>query len=157
MKISVDLDVTLKNGLLILTDSKGKVLTFSRNQVLQKKVSMVTLGELSGLPKIAIARAFGFATRKSYYDARHAVLNTSAEELFPQRTGPKQPTKRTRELEIQVISIRFQTEASMYEIAEQVNRKGFDVSARLVAQILADYGLTKKKLLSPREDRRHGC
>ena len=29
MKISVDLDVTLKNGLLILTDSKGKVLTFS--------------------------------------------------------------------------------------------------------------------------------
>ena len=150
MKISVNLDVTLKNGLLILTDSKGKVLTFSRNQVVQRKVSMVTLGELSGLPKISIARAFGFATRKSYYDARHAVLNTSAEELYPQRTGPKQATKRTRELEVQVIRIRFQTEASMYEIAEQVNAKGFDVSARLVAEILADYGLTKKKRLSPR-------
>ncbi len=64
---------------------------------------MITLGELSDLPRIQIAKAFGFATRKSYYDARYAVLNGVAADLFPQRTGPKKATKRTRELEVRVI------------------------------------------------------
>ena len=113
--------------------------------MVQKKVSMITLGELSALPRIKIARAFGFATRKSYYDARYAVLNGVAADLFPQRTGPKKATKRTRELEVRVIRMRFETIYSMYEIADELNRLGFDVGARLVGKILADFGLSKKK------------
>jgi hypothetical protein len=103
MKFSINIEVRLEDGLLILTDTEGKAVTFSRDQVVQKKVSMITLGELSDLPRIKIARAFGFATRKSYYDARYAVLNGVAADLFPQRTGPKRATKRTRELEARVI------------------------------------------------------
>lgn len=145
MKFSINIEVRLEDGLLILTDAEGKVVTFSRDQMVQKKVSMITLGELSALPRIKIARAFGFATRKSYYDARYAVLNGVASDLFPQRTGPKKATKRTRELEARVIRMRFETTYSMYEIADELNRLGFDVGARLVGKILADFGLSKKK------------
>ncbi|MBA7709962.1 hypothetical protein ES703_118889 [subsurface metagenome] len=146
MKFSINIEVRLEDGLLILTDAEGKAVTFSRDQVVQKKVSMITLGELSDLPRIKIARAFGFATRKSYYDARYAVLNGVAADLFPQRTGPKKATKRTRELEVKVIQMRFDTTYNMYEIADELSRLGFDISARLVGKILSDFGLSKKKL-----------
>jgi len=148
MQISLNIEVQMKNGVLILTDTEGKAVTFSKDQVVQKKVSMITLGELSDLPKIKVAQAFGFATRKSYYDARYAVLNGVATDLFPQRTGPKKATKRTRELEVKVIQMRFDTTYSMYEIADELKRLGFDISARLVGKVLADFGLSKKKLRS---------
>jgi hypothetical protein len=32
----------------------------------------------------------------------------------------------------------------MYEIAEMLSHMGFNISARLVGQVLADYGLAKK-------------
>ncbi len=148
MKISMDIEVRTEDGVLILTDAEGKAVTFSKDQVIQKKVSMVTLGEFSYLPKIKVAKAFGFATRKSYYDARYAVLNGVTADLFPQRTGPKKATKRTRELEVRVIRMRFETTYNMYEIADELNRLGFDVGARLVGEILSDFGLSKKKLRS---------
>ncbi len=146
MQISLNIEVQMKNGVLILTDTEGKAVTFSKDQVVQKKVSMITLGELSDLPKIKVAQAFGFVTRKSYYDARYAVLNGVATDLFPQRTGPKKATKRTRELEVKVIQMRFDTTYNMYEITDELKRLGFDISARLVGKILSDFGLSKKKL-----------
>ena len=144
MNISLDVEVLVKNGALVLTDRDGKAITFSREQSVQKKVSMITLGELCDLPKIRLAQAFGFKTRKSYYDIRDAVLNGSPADLLPKRTGPQKPPKRTKEVEALIIRSRFDTDLSMYEIADELTRLGFDVSARLVAQVLADYGLSKK-------------
>ncbi len=80
--------------------------------------------------------------------ARYTVLNGVATDLFPQRTGPKKATKRTRELEVRVIQMRFDTTCNMYEIADELNRLGFDISARLVGKILSDFGLSKKNLVS---------
>ena len=40
--------------------------------------------------------------------------------------------------------MRFETELNRDEIAEAVAQMGFKVSARLVGQVLADYGLAKK-------------
>lgn len=145
MKISLNIEVRVQDGVLIITDTEGKAVTFSKDQAVQKKVSMVTLGELSDLPRIKVAQAFGFATRKSYYDARYAVLNGVAADLFPQRTGPKKATKRTRELEVRVIQMRFDSPYNMYEIADELSRLGFDISAGLVGSILSDFGLSKKK------------
>ena len=144
MNISLDVDVLVNNGTLVLTDREGKAISFSREQTVQKKVSMITLGELCDLPKIRLAQAFGFRTRKSYYDIRNAVLNGSPADLLPKRTGPQNRPKRTKEVESLIIRRRFETGLSMYEIADELSRLGFDVSARLVAQVLADYGLSKK-------------
>lgn len=147
MKMSINLEVSVINGNLVLIDKEGGIVTFSKDQVVQKKVSMVTLGELSNLPKIQIAKTFGYSTRKSYYDIRNAVLNGSIDDLIPESTGPKSAPKRTRELEILVIKMRFETDYNMYEIADKLKASGFDVSPRLIGQILADYSLSKKKPL----------
>ena len=146
MKISLNIEVIAKKGTLILTDTKGKAVTFSKNQVIQKKVSMITLGELTNLPKLEVAEGFGYATRKSYYDIRNTVLNGQPTDLIPRQTGPKTAPKRTREVEILVIRMRFETDYNMYEIADKLQRLGFDISARLVGKILSDYGLAKKNL-----------
>lgn len=144
MNITIDIQVRAKNGILVLTDQEGKAITFSSEQTVQKKVSMITLGELCDLPKIEIAKAFGFKTRKSYYDMRHAVLNGLPVDLLPKRTGPQTAPKRTRELEALIIQRRYETDLDMYQIAENLKKLGFDISARLVAQVLNDYGLSKK-------------
>lgn len=144
MNIAIDIEVSVKNGALVLTDREGKAITFSPEQSVQKKVSMITLGELCNLPKIELAQAFGFKTRKSYYDTREAVLNGLPADLLPKRTGPHTASKRTKELEALIIRRRYETDLNMYQITAALTQLGFAVSARLVAQVLADYGLGKK-------------
>jgi len=105
---------------------------------------MVSSGELSNLPETRLARTFGLKTRKPYYDIRDAVINGSAENLVPKRTGPEAAPKRTRKAEILIVQKRQETDLNMYEIAEALTKLGFNVSSRLVAEVLSDYGLSKK-------------
>lgn len=144
MNIPLDLEVTFKNGVLILTTPKGQMI-FTRNHQVQRKLYMVTLGELSHLTVEEICQLFHYKTRKSYYDIRRFVLENRIEKLFPQRSGPKAPPKRTAELEKRVIQLRLTTDKDMYAITQALNGEGFSVKPRLVAQILADYGISKKK------------
>ncbi len=55
MHLALNLNIQVKNGTLVLTDCVGKTVTFSEQQSVQKTVSMITLGELCGLPKRALA------------------------------------------------------------------------------------------------------
>jgi hypothetical protein len=144
MNISLNVDVLVKDGTLVLTNRDGNVITFTQDQSVQKKVSMITLGELCDLPKNKLAQAFGFKTRKSYYDIRDAVLNGLPANLLLKRTGPHTTPKRTREVEALIIQKRYETDLNMYEIADILSQMGFNVSARLVADVLSDYGLSKK-------------
>jgi hypothetical protein len=144
MQIALNLTVQLKAGTLVLTDRAGKTVTFSKDQTVQKKVSMITLGELCGLSKWQLVSGFGFKSRTSYYASRTAVLQGPAAALLPKRTGPHTPSKRTKEVEALIIRTRFETDGTMYEIAQALAQQGFAVSARLVGQVLADYGLSKK-------------
>src|SRR5712691_5480402 len=153
MHIAFNLNVQAKDGTLVLTDRTGKTVTFSEEHTVQQKVTMITLGELCGLPKHQLATCFGFKTRKSYYDIRHAVLDGSPADLLPKRPGPHTPSKRTKEVEALIIRTRFETNGNMYEIAEALTQIGCNVSARLVGQVLADYGLSKKNGRQPRRSR----
>lgn len=144
MHIALNVNVQVQADTLVLTDHAGKTVTFSKEQTVQKKVSMITLGELCGLPKRQLAASFGFKTRKSYYDIRNAVLKGAPEDLLPKRTGPHTRSKRTKEMEALIIRTRFETDLNMYEIAETLTQQGFPVSARVVGRVLADYGLSKK-------------
>jgi hypothetical protein len=144
MHIALNLDVEVQDGTLVLTDRTGQTITFSKEQRVQQKVSMVILGDLGGLPKRQLAAGFGFKTRKSYYDSRKAVLQGSLADLFPKRRGPRSPSIRTKEIEALIIRTRFETDRNMYEIADTLTQMDYPVSARLVGQVLADYGLSKK-------------
>jgi len=144
MPIALNVNVQVKDGTLVLTDGAGKTVTFSKEQTVQKKVSMIALGELCGLPKRHLATGFGFKTRQSYDDSRNAVLTGAPQDLLPKRTGPHTRSKRTKEVEALIIRTRFETDGNMYEIADAVTVLGFPISARLVGRVLADYGLSKK-------------
>lgn len=144
MQITLNINALVKDDTLVLTDHTGKAVTFSKEQVLQKKVIMILLGELCDLPKQQLATGFGFKTRKSSYDIRHAVLNGSPADLLPERPGPHNPSKRTKEVEACIIRTHFETDLNRDEIAEALTQRGFKISARLVGQVLADYGLAKK-------------
>jgi hypothetical protein len=144
MHITLDVHMQVKDDTLVLTDRAGKTITFSKEQTVQKKVSMIALGELCGLPKRQLATGFGFKTRKSYYDSRNAVLKGAPEDLLPKRTGPHTRSKRTKEVEALIIRTRFETDGNMYEIADALTELGFPVSARLVGRVLVDFGLSKK-------------
>ena len=144
MHIALNLNVEVKDGTLVLTDRTGQTITFSKEQTVQKKVSMITLGELCGLPKRQLATGFGFKTRQSYYDSRNAVLQGSPADLLPKRRGPRRPSIRTKEMEALIIRTRCETDGNMYEIADTLTQMDCPVSARLVGQVLADYGLSKK-------------
>jgi hypothetical protein len=144
MQITLHVNVQVEDGALVLTAPSGKTVSFSQEQAVQQKISMIMLGELCDLPKRQLAVGFGFKTRKSYYDIRNAVLNGSLADLLPKRPAPRTPPKRTQEVEAQIIRMRFETDLNMYDIAETLTHMGFNISARLVAQVLADYGLAKK-------------
>jgi len=144
MPIALNVNVQVQDDTLVLTDHAGKTVTFSKEQTVQKKVSMMTLGELCGLPKRQLTASFGFKTRQSSYDIRNAVLKGAPADLLPKRTGPHTQSKRTKEIEARIIRTRFETAGTMYEIAETFTQQGFPVSARVVGRVLADYGLSKK-------------
>jgi len=154
MQITLNVNVLVKDGALVLTNHRGKTVTFSKEQTVQQKVSMIALGELCDLPKHQFATGFGFKTRKSYYDSRNTVLNGSLTDLLPKRPAPRTPPKRTKEVEACIIRMRFETDLKMYEIAEALTHRGFNVSVRLVGQVLADYGLAKKNGAHRRPSRR---
>ena len=81
MHLALTLNVQVKDGTLVLTDCVGKTVTFSEAQSVQKQVSMITLGELCGLPTRELATGFGFQSRTSYDDSRNAVLQGTAADL----------------------------------------------------------------------------
>ncbi|MBU1167043.1 hypothetical protein KKC60_01385 [Patescibacteria group bacterium] len=147
MKIALDLDIQFKDGILILKSDSGRTLIFPKDHVVQKKIQMVTLEELSELTVEEICKLFNYKTRKSYYDIRRFVLENNIEALMPKRTGPKTAPKRTSELEKRVIQLRLTTDKNMYEMNRILNQEGFPVKSRLVAQVLNDYGISKKKSL----------
>ena len=147
MKIALDLDVRIKNNILILKTSSGRTLIFPKDHVVQKKIQMVTLAELSDMTIEEICKLFNYKTRKSYYDIRRFVLENNIEALMPKKTGPKSAPKRTTELEKRIIQLRLTTDKNMYEMTRILNQEGFPVKSRLVAQILSEYGISKKKSL----------
>jgi len=148
MDISLNFSVSITDdGSLIFTSANGGIISFSKEQIVQRKVCMVTLGELTRLPKIQIAKLFGYSNRQSYYDIRNDVLNGTGSELIPESPGPKSAPKRTKELEAIVVKMRFETDDSIDSISSKLKDIGFKASPRLVAQILMDHGLSKKKPL----------
>ena len=147
MKIALDLDVRIKDNILILKTTSGRTLIFPKDHVVQKKIQMVTLAELSDMTIEEICKLFNYKTRKSYYDIRRFVRENNIEALMPKKTGPKSAPKRTTELEKRIIQLRLTTDKNMYEMTRTLNQEDFSVKSRLVAQVLSEYGISKKKTL----------
>src|SRR5437879_3347709 len=123
MPIALNLDVAGKDGTLVRTDRTGQTIPFSKEQSVHQHVSMITLGDLCGLPTRQLAAGFGFKTRTSYYASRQAVLQGRLADLVPTRRGPRSPLIRTKERDALLIRTRCETDRTMDEIADTFTQR----------------------------------
>jgi hypothetical protein len=66
-------------------------------------------------------------------------------QTYYQRERDRRPHRNEHaQLEALIIQKRYETDLNMYQIADILSQMGFNVSARLVADVLSDYGLSKK-------------
>lgn len=113
---------------------------------LTPKLLMLLEGECAGLGAAAAARKHGFS-RARYYQLLAAFRRGGALALHNQRRGPKTPSRRTPEVERQIIRHRFlDPQVSVAVIAQKLGQCQLPVSQRSVARTLAAYGLQKKTL-----------
>ena len=121
-------------------------LSIDPNDEVSIKLAMLVKGECDkGGPSHA-AREFGFS-RQRYFQLRNIFHAQGAAGLVSNRRGPKTNYRRTREVVCQVVRYRFlDADLSGEVIAQKLRQNGFEISARSVDRILAEFGLQKNSL-----------
>ncbi len=124
----------------------GGSLLISPDDEVSLKLAMLVEGECgTGGPSEA-ARKFGFC-RQRYFQLRAIFKEKGAAGLVNQPRGPKTNYRRTREVVCQVVRYRFlDPDMTSEVIAQKLRQTGFEIGARSVDRILAEYGLQKKTL-----------
>ena len=135
----------IQAGHLLLEGPSGTI-TIPPDDEVVRKLSMLFEGECEGLSVTDSARKFGF-TRGRYYQLLAQLQAGGAEALRSSKRGPKAPSRRTGEIQRQVIRHRFlDPDASVEVIAQKLRQCGFVISARSVQRVVESYGLQKKTL-----------
>lgn len=130
---------------IILEGEKGRTFEIDLENPLQKRYEMVRELSLSSEPRKDICARYGYS-RKTGNEYLNAWKEKDWEGLKDEPRGPKTKSKRTDELEKRVLDIRFKDrEKDMYDIAEILSSEGYEISARSVARILSEHGITLKK------------
>ncbi len=70
MKVAIDLDVQIKDGILILDAGPNCTLIIPPEHVVSKKIHMVTLAELTNLSIKETCNLFGYRTRIRFENVR---------------------------------------------------------------------------------------
>ena len=111
----------------------------------QVRYEMLRQASLSRKPVAEVCRKFQYS-KDMYYYYLHKFKQEGIMGLLPEKRGPREPSKRTEELEKKIIELRFnRSELNMYEINDLLKEEGYDVSPRTVARVLREHGLSKKK------------
>ena len=129
----------------VIEGKKGKTFKIDRSNTLQRRYEMVRELSLSSESKDTICAKYGY-TRKTGHQYLRAWEEKGWEGLMDKPRGPKSRSKRTSEVERRVLDIRFKDqEKDMYDIADILKKEGYEISARSVARVLSEHGVTLKK------------
>jgi len=130
---------------LVIQGEKEKRFIIDLNDPLQMRYELVRELKLSGSPKEEICAKFGYSRVMGHlYES--AWDKSRWEGLKDKKKGPKRKSKRTEELENKILAIRFKhPEKDMYEIKDILAEEGYNISARSVARVLSEHGVTLKK------------
>lgn len=112
-----------------------------------RKLLMLIEGIYGAGVKKSIAK-YGYSEQR-YYQLKKKFLRHGSQALIDRSTGPKGKTKRTDQVEKQIIRLRFlDPEASAGVIAQKLTQMGYSISQRSVERTITDYGLQKKTFTS---------
>ncbi len=130
---------------IIVEGEKERTFEIDLENTIQRRYEMIRELSLSSEPRKDICTRYGYS-RKTGNEYLNAWKEKEWEGLKDKPRGPKTKSKRTDELEKRVLDIRFKDrEKDMYDIAEILSSEGYEISARSVARILSDHGITLKK------------
>ncbi len=130
---------------IIVEGEKRRRFEIDMENPLQRRYEMIRELILSSKPREDICARYGYS-RKTGNEYLNAWKEKGWEGLKDEPRGPKTKSKRTDELEKRVLDIRFKDhEKDMYDIAEILKSEGHDISARSVARVLSEHGITLKK------------
>lgn len=131
--------------LQVIEGEKRKTFKIDMGNTLQKRYEMVRELSLSSETNDKICAKYGY-TRKTGHQYLQAWKEKGWEGLMDKPRGPKSRSKRTHEVERRVLDIRFKDqEKDMYDIADILKAEGYEISARSVARVLSEHGVTLKK------------
>lgn len=134
-----------KISILKVKGEKERIFEINLEDPLQKRYEMVRELNLSSKPRSEICGKFGY-TRKTGNEYLHAWNEKSWEGLKDKPRGPKTKSKLNEDVEKRILDIRFRTpDKDMYEINEILKNEGYKLSARSVARVLSEHGVTLKK------------
>jgi hypothetical protein len=121
-------------------------LSISTDDEVSLKLAMLVKGECGPDGPSRAAEEFGFS-RQRYFQLRTLFHEQGAAGLVNHKRGPKTNYRRTREVVSQAVRYRFlDPEISSEVIAQKLRQTDFNISARSVDRILAEFGLQKKTL-----------
>jgi len=126
-------------------DTPARKFPIDFNDRVQVLYEMIRKASLSQKPVEDVCKEFGYS-RQAYYYNYDKFMEDGILGLQKDKPGPKEPTKRTEELEKRIIELRFNRPSlNMYEINEIITEEGYDVSPTTISRVLNEHGLTKKK------------
>jgi len=130
---------------IVIEGEKGKQFVIDLRDSLQRRYELIRELKLSGSPKEEICTKYGYSRVMGHlYET--AWDKQRWEGLKDKKKGPKRKSRRTKELENRVLAIRFKSpEKDMYEITDILTEEGYGISARSVARVLSEHGVTLKK------------
>lgn len=86
-------------------------------------------------------------TEQRYYQLKKDFMENGAESLIDQKRGPRERYVRKKQVDMQIIRMRFLDPMSgAAVIAQKLNQTGTKISQRSVERTITEYGLQKKTL-----------
>jgi len=130
---------------IIIKGEKGRTFKIDLEDPIQKRYEMVRELNLSDEKREDICKKYGHS-RKTGNEYRNAWEEKRWDGLKDDPRGPKTKSKCTDEVEKRIVDIRFKDpEKDMYDIEKILEREGYEISARSVARVLSEHGITLKK------------
>jgi transposase len=130
---------------IIIEGEKGRTFQIDLEDQIQKRYEMVRELKLSSKKREEICKKYGY-TRKTGNEYIKAWDEKRWEGIKDDARGPKSKSKCTNEVEKRIVDIRFKNpEKDMYSIQKVLENEGIEISARSVARVLSEHGITLKK------------
>lgn len=130
---------------IIIEGEKGRMFQIDLEDPIQKRYEMVRELKLSSKKREEVCKKYGY-TRKTGNEYLNAWEEKRWDGIKDDARGPKSKSKCTDEVEKRIVDIRFKNpEKDMYDIHKILKNEGIEMSARSVARVLSEHGITLKK------------
>lgn len=109
-----------------------------------RRFLMLVDGECNGLGARAAAEKYGYC-RQRYYQVHRLYVDGGTAALASQKRGPKTKSRRTPDVEREIIRLLFlDPQASASVVAQKLRQRQIDISTSSVQRTINEYGLKKK-------------